>query len=341
MALKGRIDFEQQTPEEETVSINTQQLFDEQTKFEVMAEESETALSQIVTAEPASKKRPRRWALKTALVGFLGLAAWQSVDQVITAYSQADWLTLGWSGLAGFLSLWGAQAVGREWWYLKRLRHRQVAREEGERLLAKEGIGEAKGYCQRIVSAEAKKGEGYDQWLHALSGTHNDREVLEMFDSMVLREQDEQARRLVAKHAKEAGLMVAVSPLATADMLLVAWRTFSMVNRLCDLYGVELSYVSRIAMIKKLIRNMAFVGATEIAIDASMDMLSMDLTGKVSARAGQGLGVGLLTARLGLKTMAMLRPLPWLGDVPLKMSDVRKDLLKEMRLLKGRKEPTE
>ena len=47
------------------------------------------------------------------------------------------------------------------------------------------------------------------------------------------------------------------------------------------------------------------------AIDASMDLLSMDLAEKVSAKAGQGLGVGILTARVGLKAVSLLPPTPW------------------------------
>ncbi|WP_029814546.1 DUF697 domain-containing protein, partial [Vibrio parahaemolyticus] len=70
--------------------------------------------------------------------------------------------------------------------------------------------------------------------------------------------------------------------------------------------------------------NMAAAGASELAIDAGMDLMSMDLAGKVSARAGQGLGVGILTARLGLKAMALLRPLPWYPDRQVKLGTIRK-----------------
>ncbi len=332
MSIKSRIDFEQASTVEQvaqeqakSASLNAQQLFDENTQFELVAAEEE--LAEIII----DSKPKRRWGLKALGISFLSLVGWQTVDHIASAFAQGDWLSLGWGGFVGALSLLGVRAVGSEWLYLRRLKQRQSERERGEQLLVKEGIGEAKAFCQKVVEKGAKHSEGYDRWLHSLSATHNDREVLEMFDSMVLTAQDEQARQLVAKHAKEAGLMVAVSPLATADMLLVAWRTLSMVNKLSALYGVELSYFSRIAMLKMLVRNMAMVGVSEIALDASMDMLSMDLTGKISARAGQGLGVGLLTARLGLKTMEMLRPLPWLGRRPLKLVDVRKDLLREFR----------
>ncbi|GAK82758.1 membrane protein YcjF [Vibrio ponticus] len=74
-----------------------------------------------------------------------------------------------------------------------------------------------------------------------------------------------------------------------------------MIDNLADVYGIELGYWSRLQLFKSTLVNMAAAGASELAIDASMDLMSMDLAGKLSARAGQGIGVGILTARLGLK----------------------------------------
>jgi putative membrane protein len=75
---------------------------------------------------------------------------------------------------------------------------------------------------------------------------------------------------------------------------------------------------------------MAAAGASELAIDASMDLMSMDLAGKVSARAGQGLGVGILTARLGIKAMALLRPIPWNGERRVKLGSIRKQIVEKI-----------
>ncbi len=41
-----------------------------------------------------------------------------------------------------------------------------------------------------------------------------------------------------------------------------------------------------------------------------MDWMSQDLAARLSARAAQGIGAGLLTARLGIKAMEVCRPLP-------------------------------
>lgn len=116
-------------------------------------------------------------------------------------------------------------------------------------------------------------------------------------------------------------------------MLLVAWRNFKMIDNLSQVYGVELGYASRIQLLRLVLANMALAGASELAIDAGVDLMSMDLAGKLSARAGQGVGVGILTARLGLKAMALLRPIPWQPQTQVKLSAIRKEIITKVASL--------
>ncbi|MFS6802355.1 DUF697 domain-containing protein, partial [Edwardsiella tarda] len=47
--------------------------------------------------------------------------------------------------------------------------------------------------------------------------------------------------------------------------------------------------------------------------------------------AAQGIGAGLLTARLGIKAMELCRPLPWLDDDRPRLGDFRRELLAQLR----------
>lgn len=51
---------------------------------------------------------------------------------------------------------------------------------------------------------------------------------------------------------------------------------------------------------------------------------------RLSTRVAQGIGAGLLTARLGIKTMELCRPLPWMDDKP-KLADFRRQLLSQLK----------
>lgn len=334
-SLKAKMVFDEteQPLSQQQPDLTVKMNFEQQSAFlpdtvEAVNVESDQALEQILAAKP---KRRYRW-FKGLLVAGAAMVGWQTVDYVTTAYQTGNWLSLGWSAIVAGIALAGISALGREFINLRRLKQRQTEREQAQLLLAADGIGAGKAFCVKLakLSQIPTDNHGYDRWLHALAATHNDREVLALYDQMVVSQQDKLARQLVAKYSSEAALMVALSPLAVADMLLVAWRNFRLIEQISAVYGIELSYWSRIKLVKLVLANMAFAGASEVVADLGMDMLSMDLAGRMSTRVAQGVGVGLLTGRLGLKAINLMRPLPWMEGEQPKLSEIRRDLLSQL-----------
>lgn len=279
--------------------------------------------------------KTRGWLATTMLSAFAGLVGWQAIDTVIVAIQSADWLALGWASfMAGIASL-GLGALGKELWKLRKLRDHFSVQEQSEALLVSDSVGKGKVFCQNLAKQGGITPESpaFDKWLNSINPAHSDAEVLDMYDAMVVAQQDKQATALVSQLSGEAALLVAISPLAVADMLLVAWRNFKMIDKLADIYGVELGYWSRVKLFKLVLVNMAAAGASELAVDASMDLLSMDLAGKVSARAGQGIGVGILTARLGIKAMSLLRPIPWKKERAVRLTTIRKQIVQKVQTI--------
>ncbi|WP_411901195.1 TIGR01620 family protein, partial [Salmonella enterica] len=111
--------------------------------------------------------------------------------------------------------------------------------------------------------------------------------------------------------AAEASRSRAVRPLGLGDMGLIAWRNLRRSNRIATLYGIELGYYSRLRRFRLVWLNIAFAGASELVREVGMDWKSQDRAARLSTRAAQGIGAGLLTARLGIKAMELCRPLPW------------------------------
>ncbi|ARR44149.1 TIGR01620 family protein [Vibrio campbellii] len=319
--------------EEEGVSpeLNAQKTFSEKETFiPVEIEEQQEETEQELQLEQVIRpKSGRKWLTTGLFATFAGLVGWQAVDSVITAVQTADWLALGWAGFITTIASFGLGALGKELWKLRKLRNHFSVQEESEALIDSQSVGKGKAFCEKVAEQSGVLAEnpGFDRWKNSVNPAHSDAEILEMYDAMVVSQQDKLATKIVSQHATESAALVAVSPLAAADMLLVAWRNFKMIDNLSKVYGVELGYASRIKLLRSVFVNMAAAGASELAIDASMDLMSMDLAGKISARAGQGLGVGILTARLGLKSMALLRPLPWYPERQVKLGAIRKEVV--------------
>ncbi|WP_274024204.1 YcjF family protein [Vibrio parahaemolyticus] len=330
--LKQKQIFSEKALEKEQQSdspeLTAQKTFSEKETFvPVKIEEDRIETEQELQLEHVIRPRPgRKWLATGVFATFAGLVGWQAVDSVVTAVQTADWLALGWAGFITAVASLGLGAIGKELWKLRKLKNHFSIQEEAELLVYSDSVGKGKVFCEKVAEQSGVLAEnpGFDRWQNSINPAHSDAEILDMYDSMVVSQQDKLATKVVSQHATESAALVAVSPLAAADMLLVAWRNFKMIDNLSKVYGVELGYASRIKLLRAVFVNMAAAGASELAIDAGMDLMSMDLAGKVSARAGQGLGVGILTARLGLKAMALLRPLPWYPDRQVKLGTIRK-----------------
>ncbi|HIF9176433.1 TPA: YcjF family protein [Photobacterium damselae] len=331
---KSKILFDESSPDiqtEQKKELTSQISFDEDKKF-LPKQADNTEIEQELDQILASKPKRRGGFFKGLLLAGAAMVGWQSVDYVVTAYQSADWLSLGWSVLVAGIATMGITALGRELLNLRRLKHRQTERDQAQELLNADGIGNGKAFCTKLAkqSQISTENTGYDRWIHSLAATHNDREVMALYDKMVVSQQDKMARQLVARYSSEAAVMVALSPLAIADMLLVAWRNFRLIEQVSNVYGVELGYWSRIRLVKLVLANMAFAGASEIATDIGTEVLSMDLAGRMSTRVAQGVGIGLLTGRLGLKTITLMRPLPWQPGEQPKLSEIRHDLIAQL-----------
>lgn len=243
----------------ETPTFTAQQQFSAQEKFVPMSveEPSEALEAQIDTIIRPS--RGRKWLAGGLFAAFSGLVAWQAVDSVLQAIQNADWLSLGWAGFVSALATLGLGAIGKELWKLRRLRQHFSVQEQAQTLMDLDAVGQGQAFCQQIAKEGQVDKEGYQRWQSALNSSHSDAEILDLYDALVVAEQDKQASQIVTRYATEAAALVAISPLAIADMLLVAWRNFSMVDQLAKVYGVELGYWSRVKLFKAVLMNMALV----------------------------------------------------------------------------------
>ncbi|MEO1871437.1 TIGR01620 family protein [Cobetia amphilecti] len=313
--------------------------------------------------------RPRHRGLKWLLLGTLTLGGVEAGHALYQAAMGGDLIAGAW-GLLGLGAIGlGARALGKELFRLRHLRKHVALRAEleehqqddfGQESFGQRGFGQ-KSFGQRgdaqptpdedsgkaggkadsqqedlleQLRRQMKLGDddaGVRAWRAACEAHHSPSERRELFAFHVLGPRDREARRLISRMSGETAVMVAVSPLTWVDMSLVAWRGLRMMERLSRLYGLELGYASRLRLFKEVLASMAFAGASELAAEASMDLLSMNLAGRLSTKAGQGLGSGLMNARLGLRAMRLLRPIPFHAEEVPRIGELRAELFSRMR----------
>ncbi|WP_409075678.1 YcjF family protein [Pantoea sp. C3] len=338
--LKPRIDFARPLDDAREMPLRPAQAFEEdaQAAFLAVKEddvnvEEEGAGERAVEAALKPKRSIWRKMVGAGIAIFGISVVAQGVQWTHDAWLERDWFSLG-SGVAGGLIIAaGVGALASEWRRLYQLRQRAEERDVGRELLYSHGIGQGRAFCEKLAKqAELDQAHpALQRWQASLHETHNDSEIVRLYAQLVQPVLDRQARREISRHAAESTLMIAVSPLALVDMAFIAWRNLRLVNRIAAIYGIELGYFSRIRLFRLVLLNMAFAGASELVREVGMDWVSQDIAAKLSARAAQGIGAGLLTARLGIKAMELCRPLPWLEEDKPRLGDFRRELVGQLK----------
>lgn len=302
----------------------------DEASFEPLADD----LIEPIASAPKRARHHRLLTLGGGAVALLGLGEWGRF--VWQSWLDSPLWGGAWMAGSALLLLGVGQQVVREAVRLRRLRRRERRREQAQTLLAREGIGQAGALCEEIArDSDVLHSEAYRTFCQLQERSHNDRELLTLYSQQVLAGCDLAAQRRVIKWSAEAAVMVAISPLAVVDMALILWRNLRMIDDIAGVYGIELGYWSRIRLLRQVFRNIVYAGATELVTDVGLDVLGADLAARISARAAQGIGAGLLTARLGLKVMESCRPIPWQREERPKLSSFRAGLLDKVTSVLG------
>ena len=291
-----------------------------------------------IEAESISLKRTKRsflkrmfWPFFTAFIVFV--TGYEAYDFIGSLLESNRLLGVSAAILATGTVISGAYALFKGWRARHRFTVRQKQKEQTQLLQNSNSYGQATGLLDEItqdIDQFVNINPLYQEFEQRKAQVHNDQELIQIYSSTVLSGLDKMAIDIVTKHATEAAAMVALSPLAVVDMGLVAWRSSKMIEQLSQLYGCPQTALGRFDMTKRVFKNMMLAGASELVADAGVELLGKSLTATISTKAAQGIGVGLLVARMGLQTMRLCRPVEFDKDNKPKLSQIRKSVYQKV-----------
>ncbi|WP_114326574.1 YcjF family protein [Candidatus Colwellia aromaticivorans] len=339
--------IEQVTNEVKASQDGKQVIFDNQDYLPIDEQKELPALLNEQTLEhnlTATKSKPR-WLWRIALTLLTGVIGVETVDFFMMGFVNSPIITSVYGVILSCLIVLASSSVFSEWSTLRQFKCREKLKQQACELLSDNSLTkeqnisalDVKTFCQKVSENLPCDlvSEQEQAWQDALNAQYSDAELLQLYSRLVLTKVDEKAMAEIAKFSTEAVVLVALSPVALIDMLIILWRNLRMINKVALLYGIKLGYWSRIKLIRQVFVNMAYAGASELIADFGSDMIGADLLGKLSGRLAQGLGAGMLTARLGVKTMQLCRPIPF-ADKP-KLAHVRREMLATIKNLISRK----
>lgn len=291
---------------------------------------------------PAVSPKPAKrglWLWGSALLSLGAVAALQW-----GLFIQQSWQNGWWQGalvslLTGLATVLAVRFGVREWRIWRQLAKRQSWRQDSNRLQQSMQFGEAYPMCQQMARAmqTSQTQTQWQQFEQQRKAEFSDAELLQLFELTVLQPVDIRVEQQIRQASLQTGVAVALSPFALADMLLVIWRGSLMLREIALLYGTPVGKVRSLALIRQFIKTVFFTGAAEMAVDVGADLLGAELSGKLSARLGQGVLAGVMVARLGRFAQQQLRPLAMPPNEQSLVKLVVSDLVKKLNPLSGAK----
>lgn len=304
-------------------------------------DEAAAALAEGAAVPVEPKKRRGRWlgVFLAALVGLLALGLGLALDNLIRdLFSRNDWL--GWLALAlaaiAVLAL--AIVVAREIAGLVRLRRINRIHEHAVEAATADDREAALGVVREIESLYRRRPEtarGRAALARQRREIIDGRDLIGLAETELLLPFDESARRMVLSAAKRVALVTAISPRALVDLLFVGYEILRLIRRLATLYGGRPGTIGFFRLARETVGHLAVTGGMAAGDSIVQQLLGHGVAARLSARLGEGVVNGMLTARVGIAAIEVCRPLPFINGTPPRLADV----MAALRPLGGEKTP--
>ncbi len=284
-------------------------------------------------AEPATRRR-RSFSFGKLALGALGalvsLAFGLALDAFVRdLFQRSDWL--GWAalGLAILLLVGLAGVVGREALGIMRLNDVERERADGRRAFETDSAADAAAVVARlskIVAARPETAAGRERLAAAREDVIDGRDLVTLAERELLMPLDARARALVMASSKRVSVVTAVSPRAFMDLAFVLFETVRLIRAVSTLYGARPGTIGLLRLVRDVLAHLAVTGSIAVGDGLVGQVVGHGLAARLSAKLGEGVVNGLLTARIGIAAMDLCRPLPFLSVQRPRIGDFLNDL---------------
>ena len=282
---------------------------------------------------PLPPPKTSRWGqlFWTGLGGLVSLGVGLAVTKLVEdLFARADWL--GYVGLAFALALALASLaiLAREAFGLMRLRTLNHLREQAAEALAKDDRRLAEKVTTELLAIAATSPRLFrarTELSGHLGAIIDGADLIRLTERQLMGPLDAEATQLVSNAAKRVSVVTAVSPRAAVDLIFVLVTAIGLVRRLALLYGGRPGALGMVRLFRQVVTHLAVTGGMAAGDSLIQQVVGHGIAAKLSARLGEGVVNGLLTARLGIAAIEVTRPLPFVALPAPALGDVASGLI--------------
>lgn len=276
--------------------------------------------------------RSMKWLaiLASGLFGLalLGVSLWAEnlVRTLLERQPVLGWVALAFVALAA-LGLFGFLA--KEVRAISRLRTLDALRENVQSAHDSEDAPAARKAIDQIEAmykSNPRTAHGRAQFARQRVGVLDAQDLIIIAEETLMEPLDRQAVTLVTSASRRVSLVTALSPRALVDIAMVAFQCISLTRQIAQAYGAKPGALGALRLARHMIGHLAITGGIAATEGLVSQVLGHSLAARLSARLGEGVINGLLTARVGLAAIAVTRPMPYIASKGPTLSDVTKGL---------------
>lgn len=288
------------------------------------------------STEPAAVPvKPRRgWSWGTLFVaglsGFLALSASVWIERTVTSLMNESpvlgYAALACAALAALALLVMLAKVLRD---ILRERRVEALRERAVTVLAGGTLDQAKDIAEdlkRLYASRPETAKGRAELEDSLPQLFAPRDVLAVAERSVIAPLDAAAQLQIAQAARRVSLVTAVSPRALIDVVFVLVACARLLRAIAGIYAGRPGALGLLRLARQVLGHLVVTGGVAAGDALVQQVIGQGLAARLSAKLGEGVLNGLLTARIGLAALAVCRPLPFVEVEPPTLSDVAGDL---------------
>ena len=286
-----------------------------------VADSEANGLGEMLTpALPAPVARRFSWGglLLGALGGIVMLATGLAIDQLIgELFARNNWL--GWAGtaLAGLVVIATLALALRELWGLTRLRTLSRLRQQVQCAHEADDLQQARlalKHMSEVYASRPETAHGRSAIAEHAGEIIDGSDLIELGERELLAPLDSRARTMVLESAKRVSIVTAISPRALVDLAFVLMENVRLIRRISLLYGGKPGTLGFWRLARNVIMHLAATGVIAVGDGIVQQMIGHGLAAKLSARLGEGVINGLLTARIGIAAIDVCRPAPFISQ---------------------------
>jgi putative membrane protein len=161
-----------------------------------------------------------------------------------------------------------------------------------------------------------------------MRGIVDGRDLVDFTERALVIPLDQAVQKEIVGAAKRVSVVTALAPRALIDVAFVAAQAIMLIRRIATIYGGRPGFIGFLRLLRSVATHLAITGGLAAGDSILQQVVGHGIAAKLSARLGEGVLNGLLTARVGLSAMAVCRPMPFASGRAPGISEVAPFLFK-------------